>query len=157
MREIRPKTPGYVPPDTIFGYSPWFFERVEFGESCWFWKGHVGKDGYGYFSIGELSCVPVRRYAYQLMVGPLEPKLVIRTHCGHKLCVAQDHLFQSERPSMTTLTPQQIVDIRWLARQPGATATEVSKVFKIPIRKVYRVLNSELPYAVIDPYAKAAR
>jgi hypothetical protein len=155
MREIRPKTPGYVPPDTIFGYSPWFFDRIEEKGVCWLWKGYVGRDGYGYLSIGELSKVSVRRYAYELMVGPLEEGLVVRTHCGNKLCVAQDHLFLSPPPTMSTLTPQQIDDIRWLSRQPGATAAEIAKICRVPLRKVYKVLTSESPYALPGDFSRA--
>ncbi|HYW90471.1 MAG TPA: HNH endonuclease signature motif containing protein [Chloroflexota bacterium] len=60
---------------------------------CWIWVGPVFSTGYGRIYIGGTN-VQAHRFAYQLLVGPLDPRLVIDHLCNVRSCVRPDHLEQ---------------------------------------------------------------
>lgn len=70
-----------------------FWGRVEKqDDGCWGWTGPVQKEsGYGRICI-DYKRVPVHRYAYELLQGPLDKGKHVLHKCGNKLCVNPDHL-----------------------------------------------------------------
>lgn len=62
---------------------------------CWVWKGHQSPNGYGLFGkrVGEEQReVRAHRFAYTLMVGPIEEGLTLDHLCRNRLCVNPGHL-----------------------------------------------------------------
>lgn len=66
--------------------------RSKLDADCWIWQGSVIQ---GKFPSMRFNGVghPVRRVAYTLIRGPVEPKLQVGVHKDcHPLCVCPDHL-----------------------------------------------------------------
>jgi hypothetical protein len=64
---------------------------------CWLWEGNIIKSGYGTLTTGSrLDCSRrtslVHRFVYEMLVGPIAPKLQIDHICKIKTCVNPDHL-----------------------------------------------------------------
>lgn len=65
-----------------------FWLLVEKTETCWLWRGAIGKvTGYG--QLGDLT---VHRYAYELLVGPIPKGYQIDHLCRVRACVNPAHL-----------------------------------------------------------------
>lgn len=65
-----------------------FWGRVEKTSSCWNWKGHIDKDGYGYFRRGG-----AHRFAVKVIGGRVIPYGMQVDHlCRNRRCVNPDHL-----------------------------------------------------------------
>lgn len=68
------------------------FERsVEKTEECWIWRGRIGSNGYGHFTVKRMPFT-AHRVAYTLAKGPIEDGLVIDHLCRNRACVNPDHL-----------------------------------------------------------------
>ena len=77
--------------------------RVEITDSCWLWTGATAH-GYGRIGIGGHGTASTHRVAYELLVGPIPPGLVLDHvchnddalcpggECIHRRCVNPDHL-----------------------------------------------------------------
>ena len=68
-----------------------FWAKGEKTQECWNWTGARTPDGYGKFRVGH-SYVRASRFAYQGLVGSLEPDLLLRHTCRNSLCVNPAHL-----------------------------------------------------------------
>lgn len=70
------------------------WEKVEIVGTCWLWTARPSKNGYGGISLGGQRAprVYAHRLAYELLVGPIPPGLVLDHLCFNKLCVNPDHL-----------------------------------------------------------------
>lgn len=60
-------------------------------DDCWTWTGAISDRGYGRMTI-EGQTVHTHRFAYQMLVGPIPPGLVIDHLCENKRCCNPDHL-----------------------------------------------------------------
>lgn len=72
-----------------------FIAKIALGDGCWLWTGHVGQNGYGKFYptwAGGTKGVYAHRFAYELFVGPIAPKLTIDHLCRVRNCVRPAHL-----------------------------------------------------------------
>lgn len=74
-----------------------FWARVEEVEltGCWVWCGRIARNHYGTWSTwenGKTVTVYAHRHAYELLVGPIPPKLVLDHLCRHRACVNPAHL-----------------------------------------------------------------
>lgn len=63
------------------------FDKVP---GCWEWKSAGGK-GYGKFTIEQTTCL-AHRVSYQLYVGPIPPKALVRHSCDNPRRVNPEHL-----------------------------------------------------------------
>lgn len=78
-----------------------FWERVEFSDSCWIWKGHTRGNASGQYGIIDIAGKrhSAHRYAWIIRNGPI-PKLrgtdyrgtCVLHRCDNGLCVNPDHL-----------------------------------------------------------------
>jgi hypothetical protein len=71
-----------------------FWEKVDRGDddSCWTWLAGTCR-GYGKFRPGgSRPCVMAHRFAYELLIGPIPPGLVIDHLCRNPSCVNPAHM-----------------------------------------------------------------
>lgn len=62
---------------------------------CWDWTAGRFNSGYGCFNLvvdGKKKARLAHRVAYELIVGPIEPGLVLDHRCHNPLCVNPSHL-----------------------------------------------------------------
>lgn len=79
--------PHFAPPSP----EERFWAKVDRTEGCWLWTGPQAGGGYGQFSIdGKFR--PAHRVAYEWIVGPIQPGLVLDHLCVVRLCVNPAHL-----------------------------------------------------------------
>lgn len=68
-----------------------FWLKVEKTEGCWIWHGTRCPRGYGRVVRGSRNCAAYR-LAYEELVGPIPPGLVLDHLCRNTSCVRPDHL-----------------------------------------------------------------
>lgn len=66
-----------------------FYARIKITPGCWEWTGYVNVKGYG-----RLNKMIAHRQAYEMVVGDLDPTLVIDHLCRNRKCVKPTHLEQ---------------------------------------------------------------
>lgn len=77
-----------------------FWQKVAKTDGCWTWQGTTvmgshGSGPYGQFHAGGGRPgirVYAHRFAYELLVGPIAPGLVLDHGCDNTLCVNPGHL-----------------------------------------------------------------
>lgn len=68
-----------------------FWGRVIATGVCWYWSGHLKRDGYG-LAYDGIKTRQAHRMAYELLIGPIPDGLVLDHLCRVKRCVNPDHL-----------------------------------------------------------------
>jgi hypothetical protein len=69
------------------------FSKIEMPDNfpCWIWKGHRNRKGYGQVWFrGRAHWA--HRLVYELLIGPLEPRIAVHHTCGQTYCVNPRHL-----------------------------------------------------------------
>lgn len=73
-----------------------FWSKVEKTDSCWLWKGAIGKKGYGRLTLTRTKGIHqyplAHRIAFILVKGNIPEKLTIDHLCRNRACVNPDHL-----------------------------------------------------------------
>lgn len=70
-----------------------FLERVDKTDSCWLWRGAIGKNGYGYVGIDGRKVISTHQFMYMVVLGKtLLPGFQLRHTCDVRHCVRPDHL-----------------------------------------------------------------
>lgn len=68
-----------------------FWSKVKKGPGCWRWMGSLSKKGYGLFwKDGKIE--RAHRAAWQLIRGPIPPKMQVLHSCDQPNCVNVSHL-----------------------------------------------------------------
>lgn len=78
--------------DTIISEHRRFFDKVDALGDCWEWTGYRKSDGYGRFSPAQHKSTLAHRHAYETLIGPIPPGLVLDHLCRNHGCVNPDHL-----------------------------------------------------------------
>ena len=71
-----------------------FWRKVDKSDECWLWQGGKNQNGYGLFKPSKDRTTAAHRYAYELSVGPIEPRKSLDHICRTPSCVRPDHLRQ---------------------------------------------------------------
>ncbi len=69
-----------------------FWDKVEKTDSCWIWKAHKLKKGYGHFHFIDKD-VLAHRFSYELHKGKIPEGLFVCHSCDSPSCVNPDHLW----------------------------------------------------------------
>lgn len=68
-----------------------FWAKVNKTETCWLWAGARNPAGYGHFRRSGTT-YNAHRFAYELLVGPVEKGLQIDHLCRVRNCVRPSHM-----------------------------------------------------------------
>lgn len=72
-----------------------FWSKVQISErdGCWEWSRARSSSGYGQFRLmTPRRLVAAHRLAYEMLVGPIAPHLVLDHLCGNRRCINPSHL-----------------------------------------------------------------
>lgn len=75
-----------------------FWAKVDQGNGCWAWTGHIDRDGYGLFThrpqgrVRTTRTYRAHRYAYTSVRGPIADGLHLDHLCRNRACVNPEHL-----------------------------------------------------------------
>lgn len=85
---------GHIPPMKGKEFLPAeerFWEKVAKTETCWLWTGTVKSNSYGCFWHKGKNR-HAHRWAYELLVGKIPPKMQIDHLCRNRACVNPKHM-----------------------------------------------------------------
>jgi hypothetical protein len=129
-------------------------DRSKGGDSCWEWRGHRNKDGYGRTRHG-----PAHRVSWTLKNGQIPEGLIVRHKCDNPSCCNPAHLLlgahadnvrdrvqrnrtaKHERHGRAKLTKRQVRMIR--SGFDGWMHKEIAKKFGVSRSVVTRILNGQ--------------
>lgn len=125
------------------------------GSECWPWKGSIGSNGYGVFSIRGKQLVASRR-AYELTFGPIPDGLFVLHSCDNRPCCNPAHLrVGTHTDNMRDMVSRD----RWRGRGARKTqvATQLSTPPKLPVpRARYRAPDEAKASNQSESSAKSA-
>lgn len=109
---------------------------------CWLWDMHLNEKGYGKIRSGG-EHTGAHRYHYEMAKGPIPEGMVLDHLCRNRSCVNPDHLEpvtfteNIRRGAATTLTPEQVLEIR--AMQGAVGAPTLSKQYGVSLTTIYAI------------------
>lgn len=141
--------------------APRFWSKVKKTRRCWWWRGVVGRDGYGHFHVStKRPDVGAHRVSWWLTHG-VWPAFALH-RCNHKKCVRPSHLYSGTRRDnaadriaagtqphlrgslngMAKLTAKQCDEIRrYCARHPRGAQWEMVREFGVAKSTVSRIVR----------------
>lgn len=119
---------------------------------CWLWTGAPDSKGYGAMQSDHVRRL-AHRLSYELFVAPIPAGLWVLHRCDVPLCVNPDHLFlgnatdnardmaAKERCGRTTLTGDQVREIRALYANGGISQHQLARRFSVGAMTINRIVN----------------
>jgi len=134
--------------------------------SCWEWKGRVGKNGYGTFTLARGFPRGAHCVAYELAYGENVPEGIEVCHtCDNPICVRPEHLFlgthadnaadmvakgrgvsprlSGESNPSAKLTEKQVQNIRASYIFGQVTQRDIAEQFGISQQQVSNIVNGK--------------
>ena len=115
-----------------------FWSKVDKGEpeECWEWLAYVSDQGYGQYCInGNPQQAHRVSWAIAHRTWPIPEGMICHT-CNNKACVNPAHLYLGTQTTnmrdRSTLTAEDIVEIRYLNKFEGYTHIDLSEKFSVP-------------------------
>jgi hypothetical protein len=68
-----------------------FWAKVEKTDTCWLWTGNHDRRGYGRIAV-DGKTLGAHRVSYELMHGPIPPRMLVDHRCFNHACVNPSHL-----------------------------------------------------------------
>lgn len=155
---------------TLDKNGPLHPHRPELGR-CWNWTGCRNSDGYGNVTVG-LKSLGTHRVAWTLWCSRLTSEHVLHS-CDNRACANPEHLFLGThkdnmrdcavkrrlprgglRNSQAKLSPEQVIEIRYLYCAAGMRQTELAALFGISqsqVSNVVRGVHWSLQPSAISP------
>lgn len=137
-----------------------FFDRVEYSDNCWLWKGKKNESGYGIVYKNDLGNIRAHHVTYVLAFGKIPEGKSILHRCDNRDCVKAEHLFagtpkensedmvakgrnfrvKGENNSLAKLSDKEVKTMRELFAQ-GVKQKDLVKMFKTTSSTVTRVVR----------------
>jgi len=146
-----------------------FWDKVEIKseEECWEWKGFISPKGYGRFKLG-VNMPNAQRVSWMLTHGKIPNKLHVLHSCDNRSCVNPKHLYlgtnadnmrdMAERGRSTkgkifhwgenhwntTLSSQQIKEIRLLYSTGDYTYAKLAKLYRVCFQHIGSIVTKKV-------------
>jgi hypothetical protein len=151
---LKPKPVGYEPADEILLNADKFYDRVRrpprdfheddtWFEHHWEWLGTIRSDGQMFIHCRSKP-VPVHRFIWLLIHGPISEGLFARPICGERQCVSPYHLRLKERGArVRKLDTKAKADIKWFFHhsEPRVPARRLAEIFNVSEQHIYRIVR----------------
>lgn len=134
----------------------WSKVDVKGPDECWEWRGTMGNNGYGQFSVGPRSTnktMKPSRLSWMINKGAIPEGILVCHKCDNRPCVNPNHLFlgtnlentrdkmkkgrygqvvrrRGENHPSAKLKEVDVLEIRKLLKE-GASQLEISRKFKV--------------------------
>lgn len=126
-------------------------------EDCWLWTGARDRHGYGVIAIavgdGRYRNRPAHRVAYELLRGPLPPRVLLLSSCSAPHCVNPGHHFPGNAPDVDgvtalqkprwSMTAFQRYEIRRIWTHKRGTTLQIAQRLDLTVRQVRRARATE--------------
>lgn len=103
---------------------------------CLIWQGAT--NGTGYPKYGRMA---VRRRAYELAYGPLEPSDLVTVTCGCSMCLEKTHLKKTNKAEVATISNSR--PATQLKRSASLAKTNRPRLGKINMEIAQEIRNSD--------------
>lgn len=135
-----------------------FWDKVNTDDDCWIWTGAKNDGGYGHFHhLGKT--IYAHRFAYEQVIGPIPPGMMICHTCDNRACVRPAHLFLGSAKDNTgdmvqkgrhthghahylaRLSDEDVLEIRRLYDSRLATNGELARRFGVHPSTIWQVTS----------------
>lgn len=131
-----------------------FNKFIEKKESCWMWKGHINKDGYGTFLLNGKK-TGAHRVSWIIHKGIIPLGLYVCHSCDVRSCVNFDHLFlgthtdnmqdmvKKGRNKNLKLSSEQVKKIKEILKEKNKSHSQIACIFNISKSSISAISNGQ--------------